>query len=511
MSSLDALISTPNCTLFILILLAFPLLFRLIRRPNRCPSRPPGPSKVPILGNLHQLDALLHQSLAKLATKYGPVMLVHFGREPTIVISSASAAKEALKTRDADFCGRAPNFCAARITYNYSDVTFAPYGEYWRQMRKTVTLELYSSKRVQSFGSARADEVNAMLESLALSATKGEVVDLGEKAFALTASIMFKIAFGTSFKGSMMDDKGFQKLIHEAEALLGTFAAGDYFGYAGWVFDKLSGLHSRLDRTFRRLDQFLEHVIDEHVKLHNAKDHDHGDVVDALLRVQREHVQSRATWFTRNKIKGNLIDVFLAGVDTSALVMIWTMTELMKNPSAMKKAQDEIREFMVGKKRISEQDTESLKYLKMVLKETLRMHPPAPLLIPKVTTADTRVFDYDIKAGTRVFVNAWAIGRDPKTWEQPEKFFPERFEESSIDYKGQNFELLPFGAGRRMCPGLNLGMATVELAVANMLYCFDWKLPQGMTKEDISTEEGPGVTTFKKIPLELVPVVKYYA
>uniref|UniRef100_A0A7N0UHB0 Cytochrome P450 n=1 Tax=Kalanchoe fedtschenkoi TaxID=63787 RepID=A0A7N0UHB0_KALFE len=265
--SLDTIIrllSRPMWPLLALILLACPLLLlllRLIRKPKQCPNKPPSPPKLPIIGNLHQLDALLHQSLAKLAEKCGPVMLLHFGPEPAIVISSAAAAKEALKTRDADFSSRPRMFCGAKITYNYSDVALVPYSEYWRQMKKITTLELYSSKRVQSFGSVRVDEVNAMLESLAVSAAKGEAVDLGEMMFTLTASIMFKIAFGTSFKGSMMDDKGFEKLVHEAEGLLGTFAAADFFGCVGWVVDKLTGLHLRLDRTFRRLDQFFQHVV----------------------------------------------------------------------------------------------------------------------------------------------------------------------------------------------------------------------------------------------------------
>lgn len=199
-------------------------------------------------------------------------------------------------------------------------------------------------------------------------------------------------------------------------------------------------------------------------------------------------------------------NIFLAGVDTAAITVVWAMTELMKNPNAMKKAQEEIRQLMAGKDRVSEQDIESLKYLEMVLKETLRLHPPAPLLLPKETTANTQVLGYHIKKGTRVYINAWAIGRDSKTWQQPEKFSPERFEERPIEYKGQNFELIPFGGGRRMCPGINMGMATVELALANMLHCFDWKLPDGMRREDISMEEGAGLTSFKKIPLKLVPV-----
>lgn len=497
-------------TLMLVTIVLIPFLTLLLylmksKYPKHGHNKPPSPTKLPITGNLHQIGPLIHQSLAKHAEKHGPVMLLHFGQEPAIVISSAEAAKDALKMHDTDFSGRPKMFCLAKLTYNYSDVGFAPYGEYWRHMKKITTLELYSLKRVQSFGSVRVAEVNLMLESLFRSVAKGEAVDLGEKLFTLTASILFKIAFGTSFKGSLMDDKGFENLIHEAEGLLGTFAAADYFPYIGWVIDKLLGFHSRLDRTFHKLDQFFQHLIDEHMKSEKGEN-EHEDIVDVLLRVQNEHVQSGATWFTVNNIKGTLLNIFLAGVDTGAITVVWAMTELIRNPNAMKKAQDEIRHLAAGKDRVSEQDIENLKYLKMVLKETLRLHPPASLLLPRETTANTQVLGYDIKKGTRVYINAWAIGRDPKTWEQPEKFSPERFQDRPTDYKGQNFEMLPFGGGRRICPGINMGMVTVELALANMLHCFDWKLPDGMTREDVSMEEGAGLTTFKKIPLKLVPV-----
>ncbi|CAM9002108.1 unnamed protein product [Rhodiola kirilowii] len=315
------LVSTLPIWPLLVLIPALTLILRLIRNPKKDFNKPPSPPKLPIIGNLYQLDALLHRSLAKLAEKYGPVMLLHFGRKPYIILSSAAAAKDALKVHDADFCDRPSMFCPAKLSYNYKDVALTPYGEYWRQMRKTTTLELYSSKRVQSFGSVRAAEITEMLESLSMSATKGEAVNLGEKLFTLTASIMFKTAFGTSFKGSMMDDNGFEQLIHEAEGLLGTFAAADYFPYIGWVVDKLSGFHSRVDRTFQRLDRFFQHLIEEHMKSEKSKDA-HEDIVDVLLRVQKEHIESGATWFTMDNIKGALLNIFLAGVDTGAITVV---------------------------------------------------------------------------------------------------------------------------------------------------------------------------------------------
>ena len=184
------------------------------------------------------------------------------------------------------------------------------------------------------------------------------------------------------------------------------------------------------------------------------------------------------------------------------------MAELAKNPKLMKKAQEEIRNYVGNRGKVTEKDIEELPYLKMIMKETLRLHPPAPLLIPREIISHFKIEGYDFYPKTMVQVNVWAIGRDPTYWKDPEEFLPERFEESSIDYKGQHFEFLPFGAGRRICPGMNLGVKTVELALANLLYHFNWKLPEGMKEEDLDMEETSGLslTIYKKLPLKLVPI-----
>jgi cytochrome P450 len=187
--------------------------------------------------------------------------------------------------------------------------------------------------------------------------------------------------------------------------------------------------------------------------------------------------------------------------------MIWAMTELVKNPKLIKKVQGEIREQLGSNKaRITEEDIDKVPYLKMVIKETFRLHPAAPLILPRETMAHIKVQGYDIPPKRRILVNVSAIGRDPKLWTNPEEFDPERFMDSSVDYRGQHYELLPFGSGRRICPGMPMGIAAVELGLLNLLYFFDWKLPDGMTHKDIDTEEAGTLTIVKKVPLQLVPV-----
>jgi len=197
-------------------------------------------------------------------------------------------------------------------------------------------------------------------------------------------------------------------------------------------------------------------------------------------------------------------DIIVAGTDTSAAMVVWAMTELIKNPDVMWKVQDELRSLIPNKNFIDEGDLSKLTYLKAVVKETLRFHPAAPLLIVREAIEKCSLQGYDILAKSLVLVNVWAIGRDPEIWNNPETFMPERFLGSSIDFKGQDFELIPFGAGRRMCPGMLIGIANLELALANLLYSFDWELPTGVAKEDIDTDVIPGITMHKKNPLCLV-------
>ena len=180
------------------------------------------------------------------------------------------------------------------------------------------------------------------------------------------------------------------------------------------------------------------------------------------------------------------------------------MSELIKNPEAMKRAQEEVREVAKGKGMVDERELSKLSYLKLVIKEGLRLYPPSPLLVPRETMEFCRVKGYNIPSGTMVFVNARQIGRDSKYWDNPNQFWPERFLESSVDFRGKHFELLPFGAGRRGCPGVNLGVVLIELALANLLCYFDWELPDGMKREDLDMEEAYGLTMHKKIPLCLV-------
>ncbi|KAL6190466.1 hypothetical protein ACLB2K_036863 [Fragaria x ananassa] len=412
-------------------------------------------------------------------------MLLHLGRIPTLVISSAEAAKQVLKDNDLNCCSRSSSSGSRKLTYNYLDMGFAPYGEYWREIRKICVLELFSVKRVQSYRAIREEEVAKMIASISkesASSSSNSCVDLTEKLFAVMGSIAFRVIFGTSFEGSSFEHDTFHQVLHEAEIMLAGFTAADFFSFQNWV-------------------------IDDHLKPGRIQP-EHDDIVGVLLKVVKEQTGFGAARLGHDNIKA-LVNLFLGGIDTGAITMLWAMAELAKNPRLMKKAQDEVRSVVVNKGKVSERDTEELPYLKMIVKESLRLHPPAPLILPRETMAPFKVLGYDVEPKTLVMINDWAISRDPEFWKDPEEFIPERFDGSSVNFKGQHFEFLPFGAGRRVCPGIYMATTTVELGLANLLYSFDWKLPEGMKEEDISMEETTGelaLTISKKTALNLVPV-----
>ncbi|XP_026442035.1 cytochrome P450 71B34-like [Papaver somniferum] len=466
---------------------------------------PPSPPKLPIIGNFHQLGEPLHRSLWELSKQYGPVMLLHLGNVPTVVISSAEAAEEVLKIHDLDLCSRPPSVGIRRLSYNYLDISFAPYGEYWREIRKVCVLELFSAKRVQSFGTSRAEEVAAMIDSISESAVSNTPVDISRKLLSLTEQIIFKVAFGMTDKREQLGN--FEDIIFEAIDMLSSFSATDYFPGVGWIIDRLTGLHGRLEKSFHDLDNFYQKIIDEHLDTGRLKS-GHEDIIDVLLKLEREGLNS--VHLTKDHIKAILMDLFLAGVETSAATLNWAMTELVRNPESMKKVQEEIRSYVGNKGKVEEADLDHFPYHKMVVKETLRLYTPLPLLLPRQSMHHCKIHGYDVLPETRVFINAFAIARDPKYWEKPDEFFPERFIDNSMDFRGQFFEFLPFGGGRRGCPGIHMGLSTVDLALANLLYSFDWELPKGMKKEDINMDESSGLALHKKSALHLVPIKYMY-
>ncbi|XP_022956397.1 cytochrome P450 71B26-like isoform X1 [Cucurbita moschata] len=485
------------------------LLLKTIRKHSNPKNKllPPSPLKLPLLGHLHLLGSLPHRSLSKLSKKYGPVMLLQLGSVPTIVISSAAAARELFKFHDLASCSRPRLTGSGRFSYNFLDLNLSPYGERWRELRKICMHELFTARRVQSFWEIREEEVGRLVKSISQSSSSSASINLSEKSYSLTANITTRVAFGSIFSGGKLDDEHFQHVIRRAVAAIGSFSMTDFIPTFGWIIDRLTGVHGRLEKSFGEMDAFFQHVVDDRINFKKSSKNEEN-IVDVLLRMERESSESDVLQVTQDCVKALIMDIFLAGVETGATTIVWIMTELVRNPRVMKKLQDEIRSC-IKEDSVKEMDLEKLEYLKMVVKEALRLHPPVPLLLPRKTISSFKLNGYNIDPKTHLHINMWAIGRDPQSWTKPEEFFPERFIGSNIDYKGQNFELIPFGSGRRICPGMSMATLTVELALANLLLCFDWKLPDGMKEEDVDMEEADGLAAPKKSPLRLIPVLYF--
>ncbi|XP_074282511.1 cytochrome P450 83B1-like [Silene latifolia] len=466
---------------------------------------PPGPKGLPFIGNLHQYDSSRpHVYLAKLAKTYGSIVSLRLGYVPMVVVQSAKLAKEVLKTQDLNFCSRPLTVGLRKLSYNGLDIAFCPYNEYFREVKKISVIHLLNSIRVRSFAPIQQDEITRLMNKISSLSSSSSIVNLSILLPDFACNNICKMAFGRRYENNEGENNQFRRLLDEEEEMFVDIAYSDYFpSFGGWI-DKLMGKSARLEKTFLELDAFYQKIIDEHLDPNKCNNDNHEeDLIDVLLHLRKE--RSFAFELTLDHVKAILMNVFAAGTDTSSTMVIWAMTELIKNPNTMKKVQDELRKNVPPKTSyIVEDDLQNLEYFKAVVKETFRLHPSAPLLIAHQAIRQTKIDEYDIEPETIVLVNAWVIGRDPVSWNDPDKFMPERFLGSSIDFKGQDFELIPFGAGRRMCPGVHLGTVNFELTLANLLHFFDWKLPIGVNKEDVDTDTLPGITMFKRNPLCLM-------
>ncbi|RAL44134.1 hypothetical protein DM860_016380 [Cuscuta australis] len=349
------------------------------------------------------------------------------------------------------------------------------------------------------------------IEHHASSSSSSHPVNLFEKVIWFNSAMTCRSAFGTTLIDG--DQENFIGMMREVLTFAGGFELVDMFPSRKWI-PYVVGTRSTLLKLHRELDKCYESIIEKHER-NVLKDGCKGnnevgeeDIVDVLLRI-KEDEEGRQYRLTRDNIKAIVNDLFSAGTETTATAATWAMAEMMRHPNVLVKAQEEVREKLEGKATFEDDDMEELAYLKVVVKETLRLHPPIPLLLPRESTEEREIGGFVIPAKTRVIVNAWAIGRDPNTWKYPDCFWPERFAYHDADVHGNHFELIPFGAGRRMCPGLAFGLANVMHSLAVLLYHFDWELPRGVTPQNFDMSETAGLKATRKNDLCLIAKLPY--
>uniref|UniRef100_R7W8Z6 Flavonoid 3'-monooxygenase n=1 Tax=Aegilops tauschii TaxID=37682 RepID=R7W8Z6_AEGTA len=422
-------------------------------------------------------------------------------------------AKFFLKTHDVVFTDRPKTAAGKYTTYNYSDITWSPYGAYWRQAGKMCLTELFSAKRLQSYEYIRSEEVAALVRGLFGGASR--VLVLKDYLSTASLNVITRMVLGKKYlekevrnvDGAVITTpEEFKWMLDELFFLNGVFNIGDSIPWLNWM--DLQGYVKRMKKLSKMFDQFLEHVVDEHSerRRREGQSFESKDMVDLLLQYASD--PGLEVKLNRDSVKAFTQDLIAGGTESSAVTVEWAISELLKKPKLFTKATEEL-DRVVGRGRwVTEEDMRSLPYVEAITKETMRLHPVAPMLVPRLSREDTSIDGYDIPSGTLVLVNVWSIGRDPELWEAPEEFTPERFLDSRLDVKGQDYELLPFGSGRRMCPGYNLGLKVIQLSLANLLHGFVWSLPDDM---ELSMEEIFGFSTPRKFPLEIVVETKLQA
>ncbi|KAE8684023.1 FUS3-complementing protein 2 isoform 1 [Hibiscus syriacus] len=342
--------------------------------------------------------------------------------------------------------GRPRTTAANILLYGCNDVGFAPYGEYWRQARKVCVTQLLSLGRVNSFQFLRDEEVEGTIDKLRRASINGETVNLSQLLSTVANNMVSRSAVTRKFEDE--DGKSpFGLLGRRIMILLMSFCVGDLFPYLKWI-DVVRGFKSSLKKVNKEMDAILDEIIEERKSLQNNGE---NDFLSIILKLQEDGLLEMD--LTPDNIKAIMLDMFVGGTDTTSTTLEWAMAELMKNQNVMKKLQKEIRTVVGNKAKVDMNDINQMDYLKCVIKETLRLHPAVPLLVPRETTSMVNLGGYDIPPNITVLFNVWAIHRDPELWGKPEEFIPERFE-NSVDFRGQDFEYFPFGLGRRGCPGM---------------------------------------------------------
>ncbi|KAF9600115.1 hypothetical protein IFM89_003662 [Coptis chinensis] len=514
-------INTAIYTFIFLLLVIFYRKLLSSKSQTGLPCLPPSPRGLPIVGHLHLLNNTPHPSFHNLCTRYGPLIHLRLGSVLCIIASTPELAKELLITNGLTFASRPMNIVINLLTYNSSGFSFAPYGPYWKFLKKIVTSELLGERTLGQLQHIRYNETSQLVHLLVDRAHSGKIVNLSQEVMKLSNNIISQMMLNIRCSGEDEKAREIRSLVREATELVAQFNFSDFI----WFLQNLDlqGIKKKAKTMNHRFDFLLEKIITEREVDRNKQKEKRGneglgkqkmtDFLSILLDISDD--ENSSIRLTRENIKAFLFDFLSAGTDTSGIVVEWAMSELINHPCILEKARKEIDSIVGQNRLVNETDIPNLSYIQAIFKETVRLHPPIPIF-ERESTQDCKIGGYLIPAKTILFISNWSICRDPNNWKDPLEFQPERFMSDSetddnagiVDVRGQHFNLLPFGSGRRGCPGVSLAVQVVPTVLALLIQCFHWKIAgygDEMTGKLVDMTERPGLTVPKAQPLMLVP------
>ncbi|XP_021724106.1 isoflavone 2'-hydroxylase-like [Chenopodium quinoa] len=457
-------------------------IYKIITSKPKSKNLPPSPPSIPILGHLHLLKSPFHRTLHSLSKRYGPIFSLRLGCQPVLVVSSASAAEECFSKNDVVFANRPTLLVGEHLGYNHSLLIWSPYGDHWRNLRRVSVLTMLSFRRINEAGPTRRSEIRNMILELASSGT--QKVNLYEMFEKVARNLVMREVNG----------KTWDKMLIKPPAEQMTIC--DFLPVLKWV--GFRGIEKEMKRLMIDRDAFLQSLVDEIRESKGGTNVDAGNtknMIEQMLDLQ----QTDPEYYTDEIIKGMILVMLLAASETTMRTLEWAMSNLINNPEVLARARSEI-DLHVGKGRlVDDSDLPKLNYIKCIVNETLRLFPPTPLLLPHCSSKDCTIGGFHVPKGTILFVNAWAIHRDPNLWDEPTMFKPERFENEI-----EGFKFMPFGMGRRACPGNNFALRNVNLLVATLIQCFDWEAAEDGLVDLTENRCGGAIIIPKDKPLEAI-------
>ncbi|KAL9269466.1 Cytochrome P450 76C1-like protein [Drosera capensis] len=497
---------------------------RMNRAESRVPALPPGPYGLPVLGYLPFLGKELHRELTYLASTYGPIYKLWLGSKQFVVISSPSIVREVLRDQDVVFANRSPIIGALVGTNAGQDIVFSNYDEGWRKRRKLFVSEMLSRSSLEDC----YDQLNRQIKKMNqyLHGKNNEPVDVGFVASNIVNNTLMSVIWGDTLDGFMgsqglnnnsnrSNQAEYHDLVRELTFLMGVPNISDLLPMLA-RFD-LQGLERKIKHAASKLDQIFNLAIarcrrniESESEDGERKSHRRSNFLQILLQLKED--KDTKTSLTLAEIKGMIMNILLGGSDTSSSTIVWAMAELLENPIAMSKAQQELITLIPPQNDVEfiPSCQRHLPYLNAIVKETFRLHPPAPFLAPHSPTTTTTLNGYTIPHNSSVLLNMYSIHRDPLIWNNPTRFLPERWlgdEAREVDWSGKWFQFLPFGSGRRMCPGIDVAERMVVTALAAMLYGREWRLPEG---EKVDFDDEYAILIKKSKPLIAIPTLRVF-